>query len=35
MSRELAVFMGDVRAGTLSCEVRASSFEYDAQPPAE
>lgn len=31
MNRELAVFMGDVRAGTLSCEDRASSFEYDAQ----
>ncbi|WP_426625163.1 type II toxin-antitoxin system HipA family toxin [Leifsonia sp. McL0607] len=27
--RRLAVFMNDDRAGTLSCEVRASTFQYD------
>ncbi|GAA1212942.1 type II toxin-antitoxin system HipA family toxin [Rhodoglobus aureus] len=29
MARTLAVFMGAQRAGTLECNVRASSFEYD------
>ncbi len=29
MTRILAVYMGERRAGTLECDVRASSFEYD------
>jgi serine/threonine-protein kinase HipA len=29
MTRTLTVFMGERRAGTISCDVRSSSFEYD------